>query len=1048
MSSRINLLGVLEIEDESGTLSPLLKWNKGVALLSYLVVTGQPQRREQLADLLWDASSTSQSLRNLRTLLSRIRKWLPSLMVTRQQVAYEAESAVAIDYLTLTATLADGSITEINAALPLYRGDLLAGFFLDDAPRFNEWLLLEREQLRQQVVAAYRQICFAYSEQEAWAKGIDAAQRWLACDEFDEEALRHLLQFLAASGQVEVALQQYETSRQRLWAELMVEPAPETVQLAQRLQQLKAEKGSGLAWSAIVGAQVERPSPDQLSAPGKLPSNAVIPYQRNNDFTGRRESLLQLANWLLPNDGEGVRAVTIVGMGGLGKTQLAVEFCYRYGRFYPGGVYWLNFSDAKNIAEEVAALGNQQGMGLYYEADQLTLADRVGRVTRAWQEPIPRLLIFDNCEEEQLLIDWQPVSGGCHILLTSQCGTWSPELGLEQLPLGVLQPSESVMLLQKLFSALDPADANLIAAEVGHLPLALHLAGSFLSRYRQISPTHYLLQLRDEGVLQHPSLQGYGMKFSPTGHQLDVARTFAVNYAQFDPNDEADQMALLLLRRAAYFAPGEPIPRQLLLTTVVVDAADMMALLLVEDGLMRLVELGFLESEGVEWVVMHRLLAAFARELVVNGRQEQIEAQTAVSQAILHPLLPALGRGLYQSRLLFPVAHLHYVTNAALRRGEQVAIGLAAAYGKHLNIIAEFDKAHSYLEQAIKLAATHADVYMQGIVWLLKTYLLSDQGLKQESLDSIQEAERLLRLTGPNNPPMLAEVLKEKGWILSRLGRVEAALSVAEESRAVATQNNDHFATASALNLLGVLHYYMLDKYAEGDAYLEEALVLIREHDIPFNQSAILSNLGENARLQGDGARAVEWHQAALHTSREIGNSTQEVRQLNNLYGAQVEAGDYETAATGLNVLIGRVPSDWRNLSETNRHLAGAYLGLDQLAAALTTAQTALAQAEAIHNPRELAHAWHILGRVAARLCQPVPISRDAEEAYAAPACFEESLKRFSAMGLQRNRALVLWHWAEFELAHGNKEKGMGMWQEAQQIFEQLDLPLYLAMMA
>ncbi|MCA9944993.1 MAG: hypothetical protein KC449_16020, partial [Anaerolineales bacterium] len=165
MALRFKLLGSLKIEKENGDASEVMKWNKGCALLAYLILVGQAQRREFLADLLWDAPSTSRSLQNLRKLLSRMRKWVPELEVTRTQVAYPQETAVAIDYLTLSNILNAGGIAEMDSALSFYEGDLLTDFYLDDAPRFNEWLLIEREKLRQRVMATYRQICFAYSEQ-------------------------------------------------------------------------------------------------------------------------------------------------------------------------------------------------------------------------------------------------------------------------------------------------------------------------------------------------------------------------------------------------------------------------------------------------------------------------------------------------------------------------------------------------------------------------------------------------------------------------------------------------------------------------------------------------------------------------------------------------------------------------------------------------------------------------------------------------------------------------------------------------------------------
>ena len=89
-------------------------------------------------------------------------------------------------------------LNQLYEGLRLYEGDLLDGFYLNDAPRFDEWLLLERENLRRRVVTAYRRLCESYAAQKMWYQGIDFAQRWLALDEFDEEALRFLMQLLAA----------------------------------------------------------------------------------------------------------------------------------------------------------------------------------------------------------------------------------------------------------------------------------------------------------------------------------------------------------------------------------------------------------------------------------------------------------------------------------------------------------------------------------------------------------------------------------------------------------------------------------------------------------------------------------------------------------------------------------------------------------------------------------------------------------------------------------------------------------------------------------
>jgi hypothetical protein len=127
--------------------------------------------------------------------------------------------------------------------------------------------------------------------------------------------------------------------------------------------------------------------------------------------------------------------------------------------------------------------------------------------------------------------------------------------------LEVLQREESVALLRKHRNDLptDDADLHAIAAELGDLPLALHLAGSFLARYRyEVTPAGYLAQLRSPELLQHRSLQAGDI--SPTDHDPNVARTFALSYEQLDPTDATDGLDRALLVRAAYFAGGEPDP--------------------------------------------------------------------------------------------------------------------------------------------------------------------------------------------------------------------------------------------------------------------------------------------------------------------------------------------------------------------------------------------------------------------------------------------------------------------------------------------------------
>ncbi|HEU4326930.1 MAG TPA: tetratricopeptide repeat protein [Roseiflexaceae bacterium] len=450
-------------------------------------------------------------------------------------------------------------------------------------------------------------------------------------------------------------------------------------------------------------ARLDRLPLDHVPEPQMLPSPHRMPLHPNQHFVGRDEELRALAALLKTG---GTIAIT-TGIGGMGKTQLAAELVHRYGAYFAGGVFWVSCGNPTNIPAEVAECGQLMERSLA-GLDQETQV----RLTRAaWQEPIPRLVVFDNCEDERLLREWQPTTGGCRVLVTSRRVNWNTSLKVQTLPLAVLPRADSVKLLQQLAPNLakDEEGAGKIAEALGDLPLALHLAGSYLARYR-IPVDQYLDKLDKVRFIPHPSLQGRGVGDWPTDREPHIEKAFALSFERLNPDDPIDDLARRLLARAACFAPGERFGRSWLEATITPesDEEEQEQALARTDAVERLLGLGLLESVGEGGMRLHRLLAAYAALALSDA-----EALLAVEQVVSRVAYLANETRVPQAMLLV-LPHLrHLVQQAGGREDEDVAT-LCTNLGFYLNAQGSYDAARPLYERALAirervLGADHPD---------------------------------------------------------------------------------------------------------------------------------------------------------------------------------------------------------------------------------------------------------------------------------------------------------------------------------------------------
>ncbi|MCA9956870.1 MAG: bacterial transcriptional activator domain-containing protein, partial [Anaerolineales bacterium] len=263
----IHLFGSMQVLHNGQPITDFAS-RKAEALLAYLLLNPQPHPREMLADLLWDDRTQKQALGNLRVLLSNLRQLLPDLLlIERQTVQRNPDCPLLLDTAELQAALVllDDQGMGVATAVPLqsalqkYRGPLLAGLFLRDARRFEEWLLVARERWQQQVLHGLHQITlhqFSFGDLPAAEK---TAHKLVELDPLRERSQQLLLRVLARQGHSNAALQQYQQFADLLVAELGVPPAPETERLYQRIRQARTHPPRSLPpeGGSLLGRQTE-----------------------------------------------------------------------------------------------------------------------------------------------------------------------------------------------------------------------------------------------------------------------------------------------------------------------------------------------------------------------------------------------------------------------------------------------------------------------------------------------------------------------------------------------------------------------------------------------------------------------------------------------------------------------------------------------------------------------------------------------------------------------------------------------------------------------
>lgn len=480
------VLGPLQVEVHGRAVPPpgsaVLRRLLGVLLLA----DGQPLATQQLIDLVWADRADRTGRGSVQAAVSRLREWLGRLPGGAPPVEYERGGyrlltpAGAVDLGRFRALVRRADATDdvaerrdlLEAALTLRRGPVLPDLG-QDTPLLRE------------VEGEVRRAAAAYAEASvATRRARPAVARVTALAEehpLDEELQASVIELLAADGRPADALRHYQAVRERIAEEIGVEPGARVRRAY--LTVLARDRG-------------HRPGPLVEAA---IPPPAQLP-PAIADFTGREAHVELLTRAL---DGGSTPAVAAIsGMGGVGKTVLAVHVAHRLaGRFPDGHLYADLGAERTEPADPARVLGGfLTALGIAAHAVPETLEERTA-LFRSLLAGRRVLVLLDNAAAERQVRPLLPGSPGSAVIVTSRTRL----TGLESarlVELEVFGAHEATGLLARLAGAgriaAEPEAAAEIARLCAYVPLAVRIAGARLASRRHWTLAHLVTLLGDE----------------------------------------------------------------------------------------------------------------------------------------------------------------------------------------------------------------------------------------------------------------------------------------------------------------------------------------------------------------------------------------------------------------------------------------------------------------------------------------------------------------------------------------------------------------------
>jgi tetratricopeptide (TPR) repeat protein len=624
------------------------------------------------------------------------------------------------------------------------------------------------------------------------------------------------------------------------------------------------------------------PKTDAPPFPGALPDIWNVPHRRNPNFTGREELLAALAARLKSGNAAALTQA-LAGLGGVGKTQTALEYVYRHASAFDV-VWWIRSEEGATLAADYAALAQPLNLKEWGAQDQ----GQIVAAVRHWLETNGGwLLIFDNAEAQTDLDDYLPQDTAGQIIITSRNQVYGDVA--ESLPVAKWEREESKAFLAKRTLRNDPAGADAIAEELGDLPLALAQAAAYMEATGESYAGYLkLFQERRQAIWAHEK--------APREHPEPVEITWTLS---MEKAEAAAPGAEALMNLCAFLAPDD-IPREMLrdhrdevpepLQTLLGDSIKLNAVL----AALRQYSLLEVRDDAFD---MHRLVQAVVRDrLEEEARKTWCEAATSVvndaypGDSVLDVISwPVCAR-------LTPHVRVVAVHAETLGVAQDATARLLNQAGLYLKGRAEFAEAQTLYEQALQL---YEAAYGPDHSFMATT--VNNLGGVLRALGDLAGAralyERALRIDeaayGPEHPEVATDV-NNLGGVLRALGDLPGARAHYERALRIheAAYGPDHPNVATNVNNLGSVLQDLGD-LAGARAHYERALRIDEAAYGPDHPNVAIrvNNLGSVLKALGDLAGARAHYERALRIfEQHLGPDHPNVATLVNNLGSVLQA--------------------------------------------------------------------------------------------------------------------------------------------------------------